>query len=342
MSYDPATNTYLGNTALEHNYTGSSGLYVFYYQKKALDTLQKKFCFGDVVMTDSINRQSGNTIQWFRYRELGTNTTAVDAAAEGAIGTGLQMQSDTITASLSLYRDFMTVSDRLNLQAIDDVVEAAADRMSYRAAYSADTITRAEIDSIAAASRTSALSGTYFSLSDVRNAWAYLQGNDVRPMQSGTYKGEYLGIIHPFIVFDIENDPAAGGYQDMVKYTNPESLINKEDRGMAFKVSNVTFKISTNVRFSTPNYRTYIFGHGGIGGADLSGMGPSKVYDPKKERFKLFVRPNLEPSVADPTAAIGGFVSYKFFYVAKVLTDTITGGTDFNRFVYYDTPTQIA
>lgn len=342
--YTPASVILQGNTALAHNYTGASGLYIFHYQTKALDTLQKKFVFGDVVQLDDLPKQSGNTVQWYRFRELGTNTTAVGSAAEGAVGTGLALNSDVITATLSQYMDFVTLSDRVILTSIDDggIVNSAVERMSYRAAYSVDTITRNEIDSISAADRSSALLGTYFSSGDIRLTHAYLQGKDVRPMQSGSAKGYFCGIMHPYIEFDVVNDPAANGVVDVRKYTEGNPFEKIEDRGNAFTFNGVMFKISTNVYTASTNYRTYIFGDGGIGGSQLSAKGPSMVKDPKNQRFKLNVVGNLEPSIANPTGSIGGFVSYNFFYVAKTLTDTLTGGTSFNRFVYYDTPTQVS
>lgn len=346
MAYTPASVILQGNTSLQHNYTGgsSTGLYIFHYQTKALDTLQKKFVFMDVLKMDDMPKQSGNTVQWYRFRELGTNTTAVGAAAEGAVGTGLALNSDVITATLSQYMDFVTLSDRVILTSIDDggIVQNATERMSYRAAYTVDTITRNEIDSISAADRSSALLGTYLSSGDIRLSHAYLQGNDVRPMQSGSAKGYFCGIIHPYIVFDVVNDPAANGVVDVRKYTEGNPFEKVEDRGQAFTFNGIMFKVSTNVYTAASNYRTYIFGDGGIGGSQLAAKGPTKVTDPKNQRFRLNVVGNLEPSIANPTGSIGGFVSYNFFYVAKVLTDTLTGGSTFNRFIYYDTPTQVS
>lgn len=341
--YTPASITLQGNTALAHNYTGASGLYVFHYLTKALDTLQKKFVFRDVIKLDDMPKQSGNTVQWYRFRELGTNTTPVGAAAEGAIGTGLGMNSDTIQATLSQYVDFMTLSDRVILTSIDEggIVSEAVDRMSYRAAYTVDTITRNEIDSTSAADRTSALLGTYLSSSDIRMSHAFLQSRDIRPMSTGGFKGYFGGIISPAIVFDIENDPSANSVVDVRKYTENNPFEKIEDRASAFTFSGVMFKVSTNVYTNGGNYRTYIFGDGGIGGSQLAGKGPSDVKDPKNQRFRLNIGSNLEPTLANPTGTIGGFVSYNFFYVAKVLTDTITGGSSVNRFLYYDTPTQL-
>jgi N4-gp56 family major capsid protein len=345
MAYTPASVILQGNTNLQHNYTGgsASGLYIFHYQTKALDTLQKKFVFMDVLKLDDMPKQSGNTVQWYRYRELGTNTTAVGSAAEGAVGTAIPaLNSDIITATLSQYMDFVTLSDRVILTSIDGMVQSATERMSYRAAYTVDTITRAEIDSISAADRSSALLGTYLSSGDIRLSHAYLQGNDVRPMQSGSCAGYFCGIIHPYIVFDVVNDPAANGIVDVRKYTEGNPFEKVEDRGQAFTFNGIMFKVSTNVLVASSNYRTYIFGDGGIGGSQLAGKGPSKVSDPRNQRFRLHVEGNLAPSLANPTGSIGGFVSYNFCYVAKVLTDTLTGGSTFNRFIYYDTPTQVS
>ena len=305
MAYSPASNL-----------TTSAGLphvQVTYYKKKALDRLQKKFLFRNACMSDMIPKQEGRTVQWFRYFNLAANTTP---SAEGTVGTGISPTSRVVSATVSQYTAFLTVSDFLADTAIDPLVENFADLLGYQAGLSVDTITRNVIDA-ESASTNQALLGTYFRVADLRNARHALQAIDVQPMDDGNF----YAVLHPYISYDLVNDPAASGLADIFKYNTDvkgSPLVKYEDRGTVTTVAGCKVVESTNVYVSGNTYRSYIFGKDGIGCVDLAGRGPSKVTDPKKQRFAVKVgRP--EASVADPEGVISAYVSYNFIFTAVVL-----------------------
>ncbi len=307
MAYSPATNL-----------TTSAGLphvQVTYYKKKALDRLQKKFLFRNACMSDMIPKQEGRTVQWFRYFNLSANTTP---SAEGTVGTGISPTSRVVSATVSQYTAFLTISDFLADTAIDPLVENHADLLGYQAGLSVDTITRNVIDA-ESSSTNQTLLGSYFRVADLRNARHALQAIDVQPMDDGNF----YCILHPYVSYDLVNDPAASGLADIFKYnTNVKDspLVQYEDRGTITTVAGCKVVESTNVYTQTsPNrYRVYIFGKDGIGCVDLAGRGPSKVTDPKKQRFAVkVIRPDA--SVADPEGVISAAVSYNFIFTACVL-----------------------
>jgi N4-gp56 family major capsid protein len=233
-----------------------------------------------------------------------------------------------VSATVSQYTDFASVSDMLKDTAIDPIVESVSDMLSYRAAYVVDTITRTEIDSpntsaITTASNAGMLTlGSNFRAADARNVRHQLQGLDVQPMDSGPAKGSFFGVIHPYVSYDLVNDPAAGGLMDIYKYTDPSAFVKNEDRGAVAAVGGCRFFENTNVKVigtSTHTYRTYVFGKNAVGVVDLAGRGPSnRVKDPSKERFSLQVVEG-KPSIADPEGVIGAMVSYNFKFAAKIL-----------------------
>ena len=307
MAYSPATNL-----------TTSAGLphiQVTYYKKKALDRLQKKFLFRNACMTDMIPKQEGRTVQWFRYYNLSANTTP---SAEGVVGTGISPTSRVVSATVSQYTAFLTIADFLTDTAIDPLVENHADLLGYQAGLSVDTITRNVIDA-ESSSTDQTLLGSFFRVADLRNSRHALQAIDVQPMEDG----QFYCILHPYVSYDLVNDPAAGGLADIVKYTDPKNspLVKYEDRGLITSVAGVRVVESTNVKEqTTPNrYRAYVFGKDGIGCVDLAGRGPSKVVDPKKTRFNVnIIRPE-SGSIADPEHVIGAAISYNFVFTAVVL-----------------------
>jgi N4-gp56 family major capsid protein len=305
MAYTPAGNT-TGSASLAH-------LASVFYRKRGLDRLQKKFQFRQALTDDVLPKMSGRTIQWFRYSNLASSSTPT---TEGAVGTSQSMTSKIVSATVSQYTSFITVSDLLQDTAIDPIVQNASELLGYQGGLTVDTITRTVIDGVYAGCTLTA-QGTYLKVADLRNARSQLQAVDVEPMSDGNF----LAIAHPFSTYDIVNDPAAGGLADIRKYTNPAVLNTYQDRGEITVVAGCRLIESTNVLITagSPNtYAMYVFGKDGVGGVDLEGRGPNKVVDPKKQRFKINVIPG-DLSVANPEGTIGAAVSYNFLYAVAVL-----------------------
>jgi N4-gp56 family major capsid protein len=189
------------------------------------------------------------------------------------------------------------------------------DDLSYRASATVDTIIRTEIDGNSSAQVNTI--GAYFSAADAKANVALLEGVNVQPRQDD----KFMGVIHPYVVYDLISDNTAGGFIDALKYANGTQVLN----GEVGEVGRVRFLTSTNVGStgSSPNvqYYTYIFGFGGIGIVDLMGRGPDRVVDPSKQRFSIKVIPG-GPSPSDPVGEIATFASYRFVFAAKTLDTT--------------------
>lgn len=307
MAYQPAGNV-TSSAGLAH-------LASVYYRKKGLDRLQKKFVFRDAAMKDMLPKQVGRTVQFFRYVNFAANTTPT---TEGVVGTSLSLTSRIVSSTVSQYTAFITVADLLQDTALDPIVQNAAELLGYSAGLSVDTIMRNVIDAESANTNQNLL-GTFLRVADLRNSRSSLQANDVLPFEDG----EFFAVAHPFVTYDLVNDPAAGGLADIVKYTMPEKspLVKYEDRGLVTHIAGTRLIESTNVLFTagSPNkYRVYVFGRNGIGAVDLEGRGPSDVHDPTKQRFRINVVKG-EPSIADPEGVIGAAVSYNFVFSGVVL-----------------------
>lgn len=306
MAYTPASNTTLSPN-LAH-------LATVYYKKTALDQLMQMFQFLEGTEPDDIPQRSGKTVQWFRYALLTANSTP---SSEGTVGTGLGLTSSTISATVQEYSDFLTLSRLLVDTAIDSIKANAAEQLGYRAGLTVDTITRTEFDA-----NVSSVGGSTFGAAlgsiDFRRAVTTLQANNVRPKVGG----KYVGIIHPYALFDLKSDNTAGGFIDVMKYADPTGLLN----GEAGSIEDCRLLKSTNVGTTgtAPQafYYTYVIGKGAIGAVDLAGRGPSRVTDPSKQSFAINVIDG-KPQIADPTGTIGAAVSYWFAFVVQTL-DTST------------------
>lgn len=305
MAYSPASNT-TGTGSLRH-------LATVYYKKQALDQLMKLFYFMGAGEPDIVPMRSGKTVQYYRYSLFGSNTTGT---TEGVVGSGLQLDTTTISATVTEYSDYLTGSSLLQDTAIDDIAANSAKQLGYRAGLSVDTICRLELDS-ASSSTDMATGGANGSSSDLRRAKALLNGVDVHG-KDGT---DFMGVIHPYALYDILADNTAGGFIDVMRYSQPEVAMT----GEVGKIEGVRLVKSTNVATSgtAPNvlYSAYVIGEGAMGIVSLGGNGPSKVTDPRKQSFSVNVIAG-KPQIADPEGKIGFAVSYRFVFVAKLLDTT--------------------
>lgn len=327
MAYQPAGN-FTSTGSLAH-------LQSVYYKKKGLDRLMKIFRFRDACTDDLLPKQVGRTVQFFRYTNFAANTTQT---TEGTVGTSQTLGSRTLSATVSQYTSYITVSDLLQDTALDPVVSSASELLGYQGGLSVDTIVRNIIDAESGASAN--MLGNTFRVADLRNQRSQLQAVDVEPAMGD----EFLCIMHPFVSYDLVNDPAAGGLADIFKYTAPQStpLVKYEDRGIVTHVAGFKVVESTNVKFTagSPNtYRVYFFGKNAIGAVDLEGRGPNRVTDPRKQRFSINTIKG-GPQVADPEGVIGGAVSYNFVFTTVVLDGPATIGGVY-RYRYIDAKSSI-
>jgi N4-gp56 family major capsid protein len=324
--------------------TPLGGLPAAYYKKEGLDQVLKKFMFRDACVADSIPKRSGHTVQWFRYGTLAANTTArtlgnPGTATEGQISAGSTNTKSTVSATVGQYADFISLSDFAMDVHIDDTLTNAAKNLGYRAGLTVDTLVRNEIDTANGTAAELTVIGANFAAKDAAQARHALQAVDVEPMDSGPAAGYFYGLIHPYVSYDLVNDPGATGFFDLMKHADPDLLLKREDRGWIGTMHGVKFYESTNVAIDTgatpDTYRVYVFGKGGVGAVELAGRGPTKVKDPKKQAFSInMVKGGA--SIADPEGVIGGIASYNFVFVSKILDATTY------RFRIFDANSSIA
>lgn len=307
MAYSPASNT-TGTATLRHQAS-------VYYNRTGLDQLTQMFYFQAAGEDEILPLRNGKTIQWFRYDLLSGNTAP---ASEGVVGTGIQMSSQTLSATVVEYSDYASSSTLLRDTAIDDIAVNFSKQLGYRGALTADTIARIELDSLSSTTNIST-SGANGTSADLRRAKALLAGANVLPKQGN----DYMGIMHPYVRYDILSDNAAGGFIDVMRYADPSVALT----GEIGKVEGVRLVQTTNVAtdgVAAPltKYTTYVIGKGAMGVVSLGGNGPAKVTDIQKQSFAVNVVQGGKPSIQDPTGTIGFLVSYRFVFVAKILDST--------------------
>ncbi len=332
MAYEPVPVT---NRSTSSNLAHLASVF---YRKTGLSKLYKKFHFDKACQRDMLPKASGRTVQFYRYGQLSAATSA--KSPEGGVGTSQGTSSRTLSATVAQFTNFISTSDILVDTAIDPIVQSNAEILSYQGGLSVDTITRTVIDAESGSTDTTPLD-TYLTAADFRAMSARLQGVDVEPMEDGWF----LALAHPYVLYDLVNDPSAGGYTDIYKrnLAKDTAIVKPEDRGLFAYIGQCKIMASTNVLLTSgsPNkWRVYVFGADGVGCVDLEGRGPNRITDPKRQRFNIKVINPQGPSIYDPEGVIGGVVSYNFVFTTVVLDGPTTiGGT--YRYRTMDVPSSI-
>jgi N4-gp56 family major capsid protein len=110
-----------------------------YYDKKLLSRLIANFIHMQWGQKRPIPKNTGNTINFRKFASL---TTATTPLTEGTTPAGNSITVTALTASPSQYGDFVQVSDVLDLEAIDPVLDEMATVLGEQASETLDEVTR--------------------------------------------------------------------------------------------------------------------------------------------------------------------------------------------------------
>lgn len=277
----------------------------------------------------SLPPQSGNQHRLYMYNTFGANTQQV---AEGTVGSGITPTVQQATAVIGQYADYCNVSDIALETAIDPALENLEREVAYRLALSLSIIVRNVADganSIDSSVKNANAAGVLMTRPLLTVDGQSLAGRNVMPFDRGANR--FVGIIHPFIVGDVYNDPSNNGLVDVLKRTTEGADKLKELPGDDEEVQvldwyGFRFYQSSLVTQSTIGgntaYRTYIFGDQALITISLGVKENSQIGEGDWHNMKIWMMKASEPSVSDPSRVIGGWVSYNVKFVATTPPDT--------------------
>lgn len=282
-----------------------------YYDRIALENVKQALRFNELTEPKRLPLRSGLVSQMFRYRVFAANTTA---GTQGTIGTGIAPSTETVSATIVQYFDFVNFSDLYLESIIDDSLANTAGELGYRAGLTVDTLIRAEFDAGSATTST-AIVGSNLGANDYRKMVQLLRGDSVQPKVGG----DFLSLAHPFVLYDLISESSTGGFLDVTKYTdaNARRMFEGDELG---KLAGVRIGQSTNVGTSgtgaTTKYWVYVVGKGAVAAVNL---GEGSVGGGQNPEISIL---RHGKSASDPAGVIGGSCAYNFRFVAKRLLTT--------------------
>ena len=187
-----------------------------YYGMELLENAKPQLVHNQFAATKGLPVGGGKTVEW---RKFGAFDKALTPLTEGVTPDGSGISVSYITKDLAQYGDYTTVSDMLDLTAIDDVVLEITDRHGSNMGLTLDTVTRNEIQQgnqvIYApqkkADGTSAEVLSRYALDGTCKMTSELvakAATQLKKMNAPTFDGKYVCIIHPSVAFDLRQDEA--------------------------------------------------------------------------------------------------------------------------------------
>lgn len=178
-----------------------------YYDKDLIRNATPLLVHDQFGQKRAIPKGSGKKIE---FRKLNPFAVATSPISEGVTPDGKKLDWTKLEATAYQYGDYVTVTDLLDLTAIDSVVIEANRILGDQAGRTLDTITKEVIN---AGTNVQYANGTRLSRatitsSDLLTVAAVKKA--VTTLKNGLAKrinGSYIGIIHPNVVNDLTNDP---------------------------------------------------------------------------------------------------------------------------------------
>ena len=243
----------------------------------------------------------GNTVEW---RKWNTFAKALTPLTEGVIPDGKTFGQTKIEASTTQHGDYVAVSDRLELEAYDDVIFGATEEMGAAEGQTYDTLTRNILvagNSVAYGggkdSRAALTAEDILTPELVAKAATWLKKNKAPKID-----GCYVAIIHPSVAFDLRNTEE---WKEFHKYNDVAPIFKGEIgqlHGVRFIESNEA-KVWKDGDVAT--YATLFLGKKAFG-----------ILDPEGEGMEMIVK--TKEQIGGPLNQFST-IGYKFCHGAKIL-----------------------
>ena len=187
-----------------------------YYGMELLENAKPQLVHNQFAATKGLPTGGGKTVEW---RKFGAFDKALTPLTEGVTPDGSGISVSYITKELAQYGDYTTVSDMLDLTAIDDVVLEITDRHGANMGLTLDTVTRNEIQQGnqviyapklgANGAKTEVTSRAELDSScKMTSELVAKAATQLKKMNAPTFDGKYVCIIHPSVAFDLRQDEA--------------------------------------------------------------------------------------------------------------------------------------
>lgn len=281
-----------------------------FYDTELLENARTEMFYAQFGRKQRLPKNGGTTIEWRKF-----NTFArASELKEGVIPTGQQFGSSSLTASISQYGTYTSITDKLEMRAYDNVILAATEEMGASAAATQETLIRNallvgtnvmycdNVDANGNVISTPTTPATMGAGGGDKNAdgWALLTPTMVNKAVTKMKKdrvprinGKYYAVIHPSVAYDLRQSKE---WIEVHKYAATGEIFNGEigelhgcrfieDTFAPILGESYIYSGSTTYKNKSNGvtYATYFFGKDGFGIVDPEGGGLEMIIHDKDE-----------------------------------------------------------
>ena len=195
-----------------------------FYDTELLENARNENYFNQFGDEQPLPKNNGNKVEWRRWETFGKAMTPL---VEGVTPDGNKLSMVRIEQKIKQYGDYTTISDRLELEAVDNVILGATEEHGAQAGETLDAITRNEV-----------LTGTHVMYAGGKTSRSQLTGEDkitptlinkavthLKKMRAPKINGKYVCIIHPSVSEDLRESQ---GWLEAHKYAATTEIFNGE------------------------------------------------------------------------------------------------------------------
>lgn len=305
------TNAYTGDAVAANPSTNTLAPELkTFYDTELLENARTEMFYAQFGRKQRLPKNGGTTIEWRKFNTF----DRASELKEGVIPTGQQFGSSSITASISQYGTYTSITDKLEMRAYDNVILAATEEMGASAAATQETLIRNALlvgtnvmycdnvdvnGTVLSTPTTPATMGAGGGSSN-SDGWALLTPTMVNKAVTKMKKdrvprinGKYYAVIHPSVAYDLRQSKE---WIEVHKYAATSEIFNGEigelhgcrfieDTFAPILGESYIYSGSTTYKNKSNGvtYATYFFGKDGFGIVDPEGGGLEMIIHDKDE-----------------------------------------------------------
>lgn len=260
-----------------------------FYDTTLLENARNEHYFMQLGKKQRLPRNHGRTVEW---RKFNTFAPALTPLTEGVTPDGNKVGMTRIEARIYQYGDYTTISDLLELEALDPVIAETTKEHGAQAGETLDLLTRNEV-----------ITGTNVIYGGGKTTRSALTSADILTptiinqartflvkMKAPTWNGKYVALIHPSVSYDVRQ---SSEWIEVHKYAAVTPIFT----GEIGELHGVRFIESNNVKI-------WNIGTGGtkncVYGCMFFGKDAFAVIDPSAENMEVIVKQRGSSGTADP------------------------------------------
>ena len=257
-----------------------------YYDTELLENARPQLVFSQLGAKQSLPRNHGKSVEWRKFDTFGKSLTPLQ---EGVIPEGKKFGMSAMNVAVNQYGDYTTISDVLDLHAVDPIILGATEEMGAAAGATADTLVRnvlltgtnymyAPNGSTPATQRNQLTANHKLTPDVVHKAVTALKRNKA-PKYDGKW---YVAVIHPSVSYDLTSSEE---WIEAHKYAATTELFNGEI-GQIYGCRFIESTEAPIIEGGASNalvYATLMFGKNAFGVVEPEGMGMEMIIKDKSQ-----------------------------------------------------------